>query len=103
MAYSKISYQIVVNPGFLGFSDIISLLHGKRSSIVDEDFIKQDDIANLIKIGAVKIIPLGIDWTSSQTTFITKKKKKKEKQVVTEPIIPEEVEEPINTEKDGVD
>lgn len=93
MSYSKISYQLVVNPEFLGFSDIINLLEGKRSTVVNEDFIKQDDIKNLIKIGAVKIIPLGIDWSSNQTTFISSKKKKKTKRAV---------DEPINTEKDGV-
>lgn len=77
-------YLIIINEAFKKFNiwgnlDLTTL----NSSIIDDDFIKNNNLRKLEKLGAVKIIPLGkIETPNRKKLYNTESIRKSRKQLL---------------------
>lgn len=93
------NYRLIINPEYIDVPGIRDTLQGNHAKIVNDGYIKRNEISNLIKAGAVKIIPVLQEMETPASNENFRKQRKR--------LVDLENEENINSnpdleEKEGV-
>lgn len=93
-------YRLTVTKEFIRFPQVWGhIINEGKSVVVDDDFVNRTEVVNLVKIGAVKIIPLGINYEFNNPERVTSKRRRRLLNVESN----EEVQQISEIKKEGVD